>query len=120
MRRSNPDDSIRRLEHVRHSIGLIEKYTAGQTMDSFVGNDLLHNAVLYQFSVIGEAINHIDEKILSRQSYPWYRVRAFRNLIAHEYFNIKLEAVWQIIVKDLPELKLRIERIIQELSPSEP
>ena len=25
--------------------------------------------------------------------YPWYKVRSFRNMIALEYFNIKLAAV---------------------------
>jgi uncharacterized protein with HEPN domain len=119
MKRSHPDESRRRLEHILHSILLIEKYTAGQTKDSFVDDDLLHNAVLYQFSVIGEAIIHVDERILKEQNYPWHRVRTFRNLIAHEYFNIKPEAVWQIIVKDLPDLKLCIERIIEELRDSE-
>jgi uncharacterized protein with HEPN domain len=39
-------------------------------------------------------------------------VRAFRNLISHEYFNIELAAVWEIIEKDLPELKIIINTIL--------
>jgi uncharacterized protein with HEPN domain len=40
--------------------------------------------------------------------------RAFQNLISHEYFNIKLDAVWDIIENDLPELKEVIATIINE------
>jgi uncharacterized protein with HEPN domain len=33
-------------------------------------------------------------------------------MIAHEYFNIKLIAVWAIIQNDLPELNKVVEQII--------
>jgi uncharacterized protein with HEPN domain len=58
----------------------------------------------------------VDDNVLTKYSYPWYKVKAFRNLIAHEYFNIKLSAVWQTVVKDIPVLKLIIERMIEEES----
>jgi uncharacterized protein with HEPN domain len=57
-------------------------------------------------------ISHVDKKILDKYNYSWHKVRAFRNLIAHEYFNIKLNAVWYIIGDDLPELKEIINEMI--------
>lgn len=65
----------------------------------------MQDAVLFQLTVIGEAIQHVEDEILMKYDYPWYKVRSFRNLIAHEYFNIKMSAVWQIIEKDLSGLK---------------
>jgi uncharacterized protein with HEPN domain len=67
---------------------------------------------LFQFSVIGEAIIHIESSILDKYDYPWHKVRSFRNLISHEYFNIKLEAVWELIIADLPELKQVIKNML--------
>lgn len=42
-----------------------------------------------------ERLRHIEKAI---------KVKSFRNMIAHEYFNIKLSAVWLIIKTDLPAL----------------
>ncbi len=41
------------------------------------------------------------------------KVKSIRNLISHEYFNIKMEAVRQIIQTDLPELKNVIQSILK-------
>jgi uncharacterized protein with HEPN domain len=75
---------------------------------------MLHDAVLYQFSIIGEAIVHVDNKFLNKYDYPWHKVRAFRNLIAHQYFGVRLDKVWSIIENDLPALKKIVELVIKK------
>lgn len=102
-----------RLQHIAKAIDDINKYVANDTADSFSDNDVTHDAVLFQFSVIGEAINFVEPEILEKYNYPWYKVRSFRNLISHEYFNIKMNAVWQIIQTSLPELQLVIQSILK-------
>ncbi|MEI7421446.1 MAG: HepT-like ribonuclease domain-containing protein [Prolixibacteraceae bacterium] len=106
-------DSQKRLQHISKAIDAIFKYVSGETPDTFSNNDLIHDAVLFQFSIIGEAVNFIESDLLDKYNYPWYKVRSFRNLISHEYFNIKMEAVWQIIEKDLPELRAVILSILK-------
>jgi uncharacterized protein with HEPN domain len=106
-------DSQKRIQHISKAIDDILKYVLGETCDSFSNNDLMHDAVLFQFSIIGEAVNFIEPDLLEKYNYPWYKVRSFRNLISHEYFNIKMEAVWQIIEKDLPELRTVIQSILK-------
>ena len=105
-------DSFERLKHIQKAIEEIEIFVGGVTIHVFLKNDIPSSAVLFQFSVIGEAINHVESGILNKYDYPWYKVRSFRNLISHEYFNIKLEAVWRIIENDLPELKKIINVIL--------
>lgn len=41
-------------------------------------------------------------------------LKAFRNFLAHEYFGISMWMVWNAIMKDLPELKLLVERIYSD------
>ena len=77
-----------RLEHIQNAIERIKAYTAALNEGDFLSNSMLQDAVLHQFSIIGEAIVHVDNDILERYDYPWYAVRAFRNYIAHEYFGI--------------------------------
>jgi uncharacterized protein with HEPN domain len=102
-----------RLDQIEKAIVEIENYVINENCESFCLKNILHDAVLLQFIIIGESINHVDNQILDKYDYPWYKVRSFRNLIAHEYFNIKLEAVWQIIQNNIPELKNLIQDILK-------
>ena len=45
----------------------------------------------------------------------WRSLSGFRNVLVHDYFGIRLERVWQIVEKDLPELKRQMEMIRGEL-----
>ena len=106
------EGSYERLMHMQKAVDEIEAFTMHVDKESFLNDTVLSSAVLFQFSVIGEAVVHIESELLEKYEYPWYRVRAFRNLISHEYFNIKLEAVWEIVVNDLPELKKIVNIIL--------
>jgi len=112
MKKSRVQEQKNRLEHILQAIVQIEGFVKGCDKKSFCTTSLLNNAVLYNFSIIGEAIAHIDDEILNKHPYPWYKVRAFSNLIAHEVFNIKMEAVWMIIKNELPNLKKNIKAIL--------
>jgi uncharacterized protein with HEPN domain len=42
------------------------------------------------------------------ESHPqieWHKIRGFRNLIAHDYFGIDVEEVWDIIQNKISGLK---------------
>ncbi len=106
-------ENYERLIHIQKAILEIESFTHNVSKNDFLNDQLLSSAVLFQFSVIGEAVIHIETSLLEKYEYPWYRVRAFRNLISHEYFQIRLEAVWDIVVNDLPKLKEEIEAILK-------
>jgi uncharacterized protein with HEPN domain len=106
-------ESKKRLEHILKAIEDLETFVQNETLESFCVNTILNNAVLYNFTIMGEALIHVEAEKLAKYDYPWYKVRAFRNMIAHEYFNIKLPAVWEIIQKDLPELKIVIQNILK-------
>ncbi len=84
------------------------------TRDSFLKNDQVISATLFQFAVIGEAIQHIDREILDKYPYPWHQVRSFRNFILHEYHAISFRIVWDAVKNDLPELKQRVSEILEK------
>jgi len=106
-------ESKKRLQHIDQAIERIEAYVLNETENSFSTNLIVQDAVLFQFTIIGETIQHIEDEIFIKYEYPWFKVRSFRNLIAHEYFNIKINAVWQIIKKDLAGLKRMISKILE-------
>lgn len=106
-------ESLKRLQHVELAITDVEKFVKDESLQTFCEKDMLHDAVMLQFIIIGESIIHVENEKLNKYDYPWYKVQSFRNMIAHEYFNIKLSAVWQVIKKELPELKLVVQTILK-------
>lgn len=111
--KDNIKESFERLTHIQKAVNEIETFTHNISKEAFLSDNLLSSAVLFQFSVIGEAVIHVESSLLDKYEYPWHRVRAFRNLISHEYFNIKLNAVLDIILNDLPGLKQILETILK-------
>ena len=100
------------LEQMLDAITKIELFCTDSNEKIF-NNDLkLNSAVLLHFVIIGEAITNVDSEILKRNNYAWYKVKSFRNLIAHQYHKITMRMVWGIITNDLPELKKVIEEIL--------
>jgi uncharacterized protein with HEPN domain len=47
---------------------------------------------------------------------PWQKIKAMRNLIAHDYAGIEAAVVWQTVEHRLPELRIAVEGILKRLS----
>ncbi len=100
-----------RVEHVLNAINLIQTFSAGYTPQSFEKDIKTNSACLYQFTIIAQASSHIESNILDRHPYPWYKIRAFRNFILHEYHGITMRVIWDTIQHVIPELKSHFEKI---------
>jgi uncharacterized protein with HEPN domain len=103
-----------RFRHILDSINTIEFFIGDYTKSSFLKDRKTIDATLFQFAVIGEAIVHVNEEILDNYDFPWYKVRAFRNFILHEYHAIEDKVIWDTAEKDLPQLRQIIEMILQK------
>ena len=100
------------LEDIIESIQKIKKYTAGLSKDDFLNDDKTVAAVIRNFEIIGEAANRIPDEIREKfLSVNWHRIIGFRNRIVHDYMGIDYEIVWEIIEKDLDDLKNQIQGI---------
>ena len=76
---------------------------------------LLHDALLFQFVVIGEAVKHLTaETREAAPEIPWTDIAGLRDLIAHEYFRIDIHRVIEIVDRDLPALEQTINRLLVE------
>ena len=101
------------FEDILESTKKIEGYIANLTYDDFVKDNKTIDAVVRNLETIGEAAKQIDEETKKKyDDIPWREIVDFRNRIIHGYFVIDYEIIWQIISKDLPDLKQKIEKAI--------
>ena len=104
--------SRERIEHILYSIINIQTFTRGYSLDEFENDLKVYYACLYQFAVIGEATMNIDNEILKKYDYPWYKVKSFRNFIMHEYHAVDARVVWDTIELILPGFRDIVEQIL--------
>lgn len=68
---------------------------------------------MMNFIVIGEQVGKLSEEIKSKNNQiNWAKISSLRNILAHHYFGINVDIVWQIICTDLPVLKDDLNKII--------
>lgn len=66
--------------------------------------------------IIGEASNHISEDVKSKFSgIEWTQIIGMRNVFVHEYFGIDSSIVWEIIKRDIPDLKEKLIKILNSI-----
>jgi len=103
------------IEDMLESINKIENYVSEFNFNDFKLDQKTIDAVVRNFEIIGEAARNIPQSVKNQYAdVPWRDVIDFRNRIAHEYFNISLGIVWEIIQKELPKLKTQLIQILNE------
>jgi uncharacterized protein with HEPN domain len=93
----------------------ILSYVQGITAENFVTERMRYSAVIREFEIIGEAVGKLPADL--KDAYPqipWQDIKDFRNLLAHEYFGVDLDIVWNAIHNDLPLLLDAVQMIMGE------
>jgi uncharacterized protein with HEPN domain len=91
-------------------------FTKGySTVEEFSANQRDFDAVMMNFIVIGEMVNRLTSELTdANPQIEWFKIRGFRNIVAHNYFGIDAEEVWQIIKNHIPRLQSEIEKLVQK------
>jgi len=105
------------LLNIKEAIDKIYDYTAEhRDPDSFNDDSKSFDAVMMNFVVIGEMSEKLSDEFRTEtnKEIDWFKIRGFRNIIAHNYFGIDAEEVWQIIKNSLTDLEKEISTIIDK------
>ncbi len=103
------------LNDICQSIDRIEQYIKNLLFDAFSEDQKSVDAVVRNLEIIGEAASRPPDEFKEKYSeIEWHKVVGLRHRIVHEYFGVDLEIVWQILQKDLPELKQKIMQIMSD------
>lgn len=100
-----------RLQDILDAIQHIERY-AVQGRKAFEESELLQTWCIYHLQVIGESAARLGSDFhMSHPEIPWAQIVAMRNILVHEYFGVDFEAVWQVVARELPTLKVAVGEI---------
>lgn len=104
------------VDDIMESMESIEEYIQGNTFVTFQTNKMLFDAVIRNLEVIGEASKNIPDDIRERyEDIPWQRMVGLRNILIHEYFGINKQVIWKIITENLPDIKPKVKKLLNEL-----
>ena len=102
-----------RLNHILEALNEIEDFTKGLTYDDYMKNSMLRHALVRLLEIIGEASNYLTTDLKNEFSdVEWLALKGLRNVLAHEYFGVDYQLVWNLIVDRVPELKININNIL--------
>lgn len=95
----------------------IFEYTKGySTADEFYNSQRDFDAAMMNFIVLGEMVTRLSEAFTEKfNNIDWYKIRGFRNIVAHNYFGIDAEEVWEIIRFHLPKLRDNLNMILDSM-----
>lgn len=101
--------------HIRDAIYLILEYTKDLNIKDFTSKRIIQDAVIRRIAIIGEAVKNISMNFREKYSeIAWKKIAGMRDKVIHGYFNVDIDRVWTVIIKDIPLLKREIEEIINK------
>lgn len=96
------------LEHILECIGRVQQYTTGG-LESLAADQMTQDAVMRNLQVLAESCMRMSSEIRDRRrEIDWKGIAGFRNVMVHDYLDLDLEKIWEIIQVDLPPLAVVI------------
>jgi uncharacterized protein with HEPN domain len=93
----------------------ITAFLKGVRYDDFVRSKMIRSAVERQLMIVGEAANHVSEEFQEKHpEIPWRQIIGQRNVLAHEYGDIKVERVWAAATINVPALLKALVSLVPE------
>ena len=105
------------LTDIADAIRLIRQFVEKADYAEFRSDLKTQSAVLRQLEVIGEAVKRIPESVRSREpTVEWRKIAGLRDTLIHEYADVDLEIIWEIVSSRLGGLESAALRLLNKLT----
>lgn len=104
-------DSLYFLHMLEMARKAVEKVTGLEQTD-YDDDENLRLALTHLVQIIGEAASRVSPQArLAYPEIPRHEIAGMRNRIVHDYLNVDEDVVWQVVIEDLPDIILHLEKI---------
>ena len=108
------------LDDMEHGIKKVITHLEGLDKEQFLRDEWTQDAVVRNIEIIGQAAKELSES--TREMCPevdWKKLMGMRDRLAHGYFAINLDVVWNTVQEDLPHLLVQVQGLKKQLSADE-
>jgi uncharacterized protein with HEPN domain len=83
----------------------VVEFVSGKTCLDYQGDRMLRGAVERHVEIIGEAAKRVSEGFRAAHAeIPWRSIVGVRNILAHDYGEVKDDKMWIVATESIPEL----------------
>lgn len=105
------------LDHIQQAAADACSFVEGMAKADFLADKRTQQAIIMSLIIIGEAAAKVMDGYAdfteAHVNVPWRSMRNMRNRMAHGYFDINLDVVWDTVQEWLPELLKQLPAIRQ-------
>ncbi len=103
------------LKDMHEACTKVQEFALPITFKEFVTCGMPYHAIVRLIEVIGEAAKNIPKEVRKRHpDVEWRKMSRTRDILAHHYFSLEDETLWEIVQKHVPELLDQLEVILNE------
>jgi uncharacterized protein with HEPN domain len=103
------------LAQIRQAASDARTFVEGMSKEDFLADKRTQQAVVMSLVIVGEVATKVMDRYPNfatrYAAVPWRNIRGMRNRIAHGYFDLNLDVVWETVQTALPELLLQLSQI---------
>jgi len=101
------------LRDITNAAGLVAEFVRGIDKSAFNQDWKTRSAVLYQLTVIGEAVKRLSAELREQHpEIPWTLMAGMRDRLIHGYDLVDWDEVWKTARLDLPDVVSKVEALL--------
>jgi len=109
----NRDEAF--LRHIMDEIKFLNDQCKRLELHELIEDEVLKRACIRSLEIIGEAVKNLSESFKKKHpEVEWRKIAGLRDKLIHHYFGVDWDIVWDIIRNKIPELEVKMRRLIEE------